>query len=318
MDLQTQLTIDQAPTPISYQSKVVLLGSCFATHIAAKLAYYKFRSTVNPFGIIYHPLAISNLISRALDQREFKREELVYHQELWHSFDVHSNMSKSNPDDLLSALNDELKNLKEVLGTATHLVITLGTAWGYTKKDTGMRVANCHKVPRKEFDKTLSSPEDIRKDLSATLTAIYEINPEIGVILTVSPVRHLKDGFVENQRSKAHLICALHELMEQFSDQGAYYFPSYELMMDELRDYRFYEADMVHPNSLAVDYIWEKFTSGCIDQKALPSMGSVKEIQRGLDHRPFNPDSEAHKDFKTALKAKIEAIKEQYPFMDFE
>ncbi|QBA64945.1 GSCFA domain-containing protein [Muriicola soli] len=317
MDLQTQLPVVKAPNPISYQSKVLLLGSCFATHIAAKLAYYKFRSTVNPFGIIYHPQAISNLISRASEEKEFRREELFCHQELWHCFDVHSEMSKSDPDVLLSGLNSELKNLKELLHNATHLVITLGTAWGYTRKDNGMRVANCYKVARKEFNKVLSSPSNIQKDLIAIRAALYKINPEISIILTVSPVRHLKDGFVENQRSKAHLLCAVHELIDEFSSQAPFYFPSYELMMDELRDYRFYEADMVHPNSLAVDYIWEKFTSGCIDQKALTTMRSVEEIQKGLDHRPFNPDARAYKDFRVGLKAKIEALSLEYPFMDF-
>ncbi|MEY8020907.1 GSCFA domain-containing protein [Muriicola sp. SD30] len=318
MELQTHVPLDKAPIPISYDSEIMLLGSCFANHIASRLTYFQFRNRVNPFGTLFHPQAITNLIIRSIKGKKFRKEELIYHQESWHSFEVHSEMSRAEADDLLTGLNTGLQELREFLLNASHLVITLGTAWGYKSKDKDSWVANCHKVPQSEFTKILSTPADIKEHLFNALTAVFEINPEIGVLFTVSPVRHLKDGFVENQRSKAHLMVAVHELVEQFSNEKVYYFPSYELMMDELRDYRFYEADMVHPNALAVNYIWEKFSPVCIDDKEHAVMLSVEEIRKGLAHIPFNPHSEANKAFKLALGEKIDDLRKRYPFMKFE
>jgi hypothetical protein len=318
MELQTHVPLSKSPIPISYDSEILLLGSCFANHIASRLTYFQFRNRVNPFGTLFHPKAITNLIIRSLEGGNFRKEDLIYHQEQWHCFEVHSEMSRAKADDLLAGLNTGLHELREFLLNASHLVITLGTAWGYRRKDSGSWVANCHKVPQSEFAKILSTPAEIKYDLIKALTAVFEINPGIGIVFTVSPVRHLKDGFVENQRSKAHLIVAVHELVEKFSKKKVHYFPSYELMMDELRDYRFYEADMVHPNTLAVDYIWEKFNSVCVDQKEHAVMRSVEEIQKGLAHKPFNPQTEAHKAFELALGEKIDDLKKRYPFMKFE
>ncbi|MEZ2415748.1 GSCFA domain-containing protein [Muriicola sp. E247] len=318
MELQTHVPLNKAPIPISYESEIVLLGSCFANHIASRLTYFQFRNRLNPFGTLFHPQAITNLILRSIEGRVFRNEDLIYHQEQWHSFEVHSEMSRAKADDLLAGLNNGLQELREFLLNASHLVITLGTAWGYKRKDSGSWVANCHKVPQSEFAKILSTPADIEENLTNALTSVFGINPEIAILFTVSPVRHLKDGFVENQRSKAHLVVAVHQLIEQFSKKKVYYFPSYELMMDELRDYRFYEADMVHPNALAVNYIWEKFSSVCVDNKEHAVMSSVEEIQKGLAHKPFNPLSEAHKAFKSALGEKINDLRQRYPFMKFE
>ncbi|NNC62053.1 MAG: GSCFA domain-containing protein [Eudoraea sp.] len=318
MELQTHVPLSKAPIPISYDSEILLLGSCFANHIASRLTYFQFRNRVNPFGTLFHPQGITNLIIRSLEGRKFRTENLIYHQEQWHSFEVHSEMSRAEADELLAGLNTGLHELQEFLRNASHLVITLGTAWGYKRKDSDSWVANCHKVPQSEFTKILSTPADIKENLINALTAVFEINPEIGILFTVSPVRHLKDGFVENQRSKAHLMVAVHQMIEQFSKKKVHYFPSYELMMDELRDYRFYETDMVHPNALAVDYIWEKFSSMCVDSKEHAVMLSVEEIRKGLAHIPFNPHSEAHKAFKLALGEKIDDLRKHYPFMKFE
>ncbi len=238
--------------------------------------------------------------------------------EQWHSYEVHSQMSRPDKEDLVKCLNTALKSTKEYLSRATHLTLTLGTAWGYVHRDTGNWVANCHKVPQQEFEKVLSPPEEIRSVLHSVLTAVYQVNPEISVILTVSPVRHARDGFVENQRSKSHLFVALHQLLEESYENQIHYFPAYELMMDELRDYRFYEADMLHPNSLATQYIWERFKNTCISEKAYPTMKQVEEVQRGLRHRPFHPDSESHKVFRKQLDQKISALQTRYPHMHFD
>jgi hypothetical protein len=226
-------------------------------------------------------------------------------------------MSRATKKELLRDLNRELVRIKELLTGISHLTLTLGTAWGYRRKDSDIWVANCHKVPRKEFDKVLSSPDEIVTILHSALSLVYRANPGISVILTVSPVRHIKDGFVENQRSKAHLIVSVHRLLEEFADRQICYFPAYELMMDELRDYRFYGSDMLHPSEMAVDYIWERFRTVCVDTSDYSTMDKVEEIQKGLRHRPRNPESEEHRKFMQSLQLRIQTLKEKYSFMSF-
>ncbi|GGD54360.1 GSCFA domain-containing protein [Muriicola marianensis] len=318
MELQTRLKIPQHPNPISYSSETLLMGSCFASHMGGKLSYYQFRNTLNPFGTLFHPRGICNLLERAKTGRYFKAEDCFYHMERWHCHEVHSDLSHANREEMLKELNGKVDLTAELLSRVSHLVLTLGTAWGYVRKESGQWVANCHKVPQREFDKVLSSPQEIQQDLIKALDLVLEANPEISVILTVSPVRHMRDGFVENQRSKSHLFVALHEVLEMYQDGGVTYFPAYELMMDELRDYRFYEMDMLHPNALAVDYIWERFRSACIQSSENPIMARVEEIQKGLNHRPFNPGSKAYTSFANDLKEKIAGLKKEYPFMSFD
>lgn len=317
MKLQTQVPIAASPYSLGYNSEIVLLGSCFANHIGSKLKHHKFRTTLNPFGILFHPKSLSNLVDRALNDEEYREEELFSHQEQWHSFDAHSDISRNSKEELLLSLNKQLGLTRQKLTTASHLILTLGTAWGYEHKDTGKWVANCHKVPQKEFNKVLTPPEEIMQSLTESINKIRQVNSKIAVYLTISPVRHLKDGFTENQRSKAHLITATHQLLKARSHNKLYYFPAYELMMDELRDYRFYEADMVHPNALAIDYIWDKFRSSCISKADLGTMERVAEIQKGLAHKAFNPSSKQHRAFKEALQKKIEHLTKSYPHISF-
>jgi hypothetical protein len=316
MKLQTQVPIATAPYHLGYTSEIVLLGSCFANHIGQKLEYHKFRTTLNPFGILFHPKALSNLVERALKEEEYREEELFSHQEQWHSFEAHSDVSKNSKEELLRNLNEQLALTRQKLADASHLILTLGTAWGYEHKASGKWVANCHKVPQKEFNKVLSTPEEIVESLGEAIAKILQLNSKIAIYLTISPVRHLKDGFVENQRSKAHLITATHKLQQSVPNK-LYYFPAYELMMDELRDYRFYEADMVHPNALAIDYIWEKFKANCISKADLKTMESVAEVQKGLAHRAFNPSSKQHLAFKENLQNKIAALTASHPHIRF-
>lgn len=317
MELQTRLKIPQHPNPISYESEILLMGSCFSGHMGDKLSYYQFRNTQNPFGTLFHPRAISNLIDRAIEGRYFTGDDCFYHMERWHSHHVHSDLSNPDPEALVRTLKGLIDMTGEQLKNISHLVITLGTAWGYVQKETEMWVSNCHKVPQSKFDKFLSSPEEVRNDLSKSLASIYEINPDVSVILTVSPVRHARDGFVENQRSKSHLFVALHQLLEEHGDRNIHYFPAYELMMDELRDYRFYGSDLLHPNEVAVDYIWEKFTQALIDESAYPDMNEVGAIKKGLAHRPQFPESEEYRKFMQSLEHRIQTMKKKYPFMSF-
>lgn len=320
MKLKTNIPLKPADNQIDYQSQLVLLGSCFSDNIGGKLNYFKFQSLQNPFGILFHPLAIENLVSRAVREDSYTEQDVFFSNERWHCFDAHSDLSNSSKEKLLQKLNDSLQRTKRQIKKSTHIVITLGTAWFYRKRGSNAVVANCHKVPQKEFSKEVLSIGTIITSLKKTIKLVQTVNQNAQFIFTVSPVRHLKDGFVENQRSKAHLIAAIHEVIDSPSLGGGWgeeYFPSYELMMDELRDYRFYEADMIHPNQVAIDYIWEKFKEVWISTNAYSTMEKVDAIQKGLQHRPFHPESEQHETFLVSLEEKITYLQKEYPFMQW-
>ncbi|KQC31126.1 GSCFA domain-containing protein [Flagellimonas eckloniae] len=315
MKLQTKIPIEKADNPIDYQSKLLLLGSCFVENIGGKLGYYKFQQVQNPFGILFHPLAIENLVERAIEGHFYQENEVFEQNGRWHCFDAHSDLSANTSEELLQSLNNTLKEAKQQAEESTHILITLGTSWIYRNVNSGKVVGNCHKVPQKEFSKELLATEVIQASLKRLIGLFQSINPKVQIVITISPVRHLKDGFVENQRSKANLIAAVHQLTKE---HDVSYFPSYEIMMDELRDYRFYGMDMVHPNELAVDYIWERFKTIWISSHSHEIMDEVEAIQKGLQHRPFNPDSKEHQQFKKSLQTKITYLKERYPFMKFD
>lgn len=317
MKLQTTIGLQPAKNPLDYKSRSVLLGSCFASNIGTKLHFYKFRSIQNPFGILFHPAAIEKLLARAVSKKDYQEFELFHQHERWHCFDAHSDLSNVSREELLLNLNKELQITREGIINATHIFITLGTAWVYRNKKSLEVVANCHKVPQKNFDKVLFTPNQVVSSLENMVGLVRSLNTKATLIFNVSPVRHLKDGFVENQRSKAHLITAIHQLIENSEDDQLCYFPSYEIMMDELRDYRFYASDMVHPNELGIDYIWEKFKEGWISKKALPVMEAVSGIQKGLAHKPFNPKGEQHKEFAKSLQEKIKELQIEYPTISF-
>lgn len=318
MQFSTPIPIVQSNNPIDYNSKIVSLGSCFAVNIGQKLDYFKFRNTTNPFGILFHPLALEKFIGYALQNKKFTASDIFQQNDLWHCFDAHSDLSNPDKDILLNNLNEACSLANAHLKEATHLIITLGTAWVYRNTVSGNLVANCHKVPQKEFTKELLSPEAIRQSLENIIAMITDVNSGLKIIFTVSPVRHIKDGFTENQWSKANLISALHHALNtEHCQLNTDYFPSYEIMMDELRDYRFYAEDMIHPSAVAVDYIWERFTATHITLQAQETMKLADSIQKGLSHRPFNPETEQHKKFVSKLNDKITVLQKQYPHITF-
>ena len=316
MNFTTKIPITQNANPIDYNSKIVSFGSCFAENMGDKLLYYKFQTQVNPFGIIFNPFSIEKLIERVVLQRYFTKDDIFFFNERWHCYEVHSELSDADSEVFLSKLNQILSDTQKQLQQATHIIITYGTSWVYRHIETNAIVANCHKVPQKQFSKELLSIDSIQKSIQNTVSLIATLNPKCNFIFTVSPVRHLKDGFVENQVSKAHLIAAIYATTNT-KQQTLNYFPSYEIMMDELRDYRFYADDMVHPSPMAIDYIWERFAATQIDANAIATMELVQTIQKGLAHRPFNPYSESHQKFEANLKEKIATLEAQYSFMKF-
>ncbi|TRX03960.1 GSCFA domain-containing protein [Flavobacterium gawalongense] len=318
MNFRTQIPIPKSNHPLDYSSIVVSLGSCFAENISDKFQYFKFQNTINPFGIIFNPVSIDKIIHKAINAILFTENDIFFHNERWHCFDVHSDLSISNKDELIESLNAILKSTKQQLQEASHVIITYGTSWVYRNIESGNIVANCHKVPQKQFKKELLSAEENRESIANTLNLIHSVNPNCNVIFTVSPIRHIKDGFVENQWSKANLISAIHSVPNfEYCKLNTEYFPSYEIMMDELRDYRFYAEDMLHPNQVAIDYIWKRFKETTISETAFSIMEEVEGIQKSLSHKPFNPDSESHLKFETKLREKITKLVSRYSFIKF-
>ena len=316
MQFRTQIPIVKSGHAIDYDAKVVSLGSCFAVNMAEKLDYFKFRNSCNPFGILFHPVAIEKLVRYAVLGKLFTAEDIFFHNERWHCYDAHSDLSKANQQELLENLNSIVQNLKKQLVESSHIIITYGTSWIYRFVESDAIVANCHKVPQKQFTKEILSIAKIQESIAATVELVQSINQKVTFIFTVSPVRHIKDGFVENQLSKAHLISALHASLD-FKQSDLNYFPSYEIMMDELRDYRFYNEDMLHPSAIAVNYIWDCFKEAHIASSAFETMEQVSTIQKSLQHRSFNPTSESHQKFEANLRAKIAKVVSQYSFMKF-
>lgn len=316
MKLQTQIPFEnQSNNLIDYNSKLLLIGSCFVENMSKKLDYFKFQNTCNPFGILFHPKAIEAFITNAINEKEYSESDIFFQDERWHCFDAHSKLSNPSKDALLDELNKQTCSTTQQIKDSTHVVITLGTAWMYRFIETDTIVANCHKVPQKQFLKEIMSVGEVSESLDAIVSLIQSLNTKASVLFTVSPVRHIKDGFVENNLSKAHLISGIHQVINK--SENTYYFPSYEIMMDELRDYRFYTKDMIHPSETAINYIWERFQQVWISQKAASTMSEVESIQKRLLHKPFNNESELHQKFIESLTMKQDLLNQEFPHILF-
>ena len=315
MKLTTPIKLSRQNPPINYSSKVLLLGSCFAQNMGAKLEYYKFQQCTNPFGILFHPVAIEKLITKAVNHTWFTSKDVFLQNEQWHCFLAHSKLSNTSEEDLISALNSALEKLRFSLLEASHVVFTFGTAWVYRHLEKDTIVANCHKVPQKEFVKQLLSPDDVSDVLLGIETKLRTINPTCSIINTVSPVRHIKDGLLANSRSKAHLIAGVQEIVSP--EKLNYYFPSYEIMMDELRDYRYYKEDLIHPNQTAIAIIWNAFTGSWICPETAALQKKIATIQSGMLHTPFNENSKAHIHFKKELEVQISQVQKALPWATF-
>jgi hypothetical protein len=316
LQFTTKITIPKSNALIDYNSKIISMGSCFAENMGEKLEYFKFQNTVNPFGIIFNPVSIEKLIQRCVVKKYFTEEDIFFHNDLWHCYEVHSELSNPNKEEFLNALNQLIDSTNIQIIESTHFIVTLGTSWVYRNIESNEIVANCHKVPQKQFTKEILSIETIEKSIQNTIALIQKVNPNCNFIFTVSPVRHIKDGFVENTLSKAYLISAIHKTINcQLSIVN--YFPSYEIMMDELRDYRYYTEDMLHPTKVAIGFIWKRFKETSISETSYKIMDEVETIQKGLAHRPFNPDSESHQEFLKKLAKKKVDLNQRFPQVKF-
>ncbi len=310
MNFRTQIPINKTHNQIDYDSNLLLLGSCFTKNIGSKFEYFKFQNFINPFGILFHPKAIEKLITDSINQKEYTDADVFFHNERWHSFDAHSDLSNLSKKMLLQNLNDATATMHQQLNNTSHLIITFGTSWVYRQIESDTIVANCHKITQKKFLKELLTVDENTESIENIIALVKSVNPAIEIIFTVSPVRHLKDGFTENSLSKAHLISAIHQVIGPRNH--THYFPSFEIMMDDLRDYRFYKSDMIHPNETAIEYIWNQFKNTWVSDNSFELMDKIDTIQKGLTHRPFNKESEQHQLFLKNLQLKIEALKSQH------
>jgi hypothetical protein len=316
MNFTTKIPLAKSGNPIDYNSKILSLGSCFAENMGEKFSYYKFQDIVNPFGIIFNPVSIEKLINRVVNRYLFSEAEIFFHNDLWHCYDVHSELSNPDKEIFLRNLNQVLEETHNQLVQASHIIITYGTSWFYALQSSGVVVANCHKMPQSQFEKAIISVKDSEIYIQKTIDLIRKINPDCTLIFTVSPVRHIKDGFVENNVSKAHLLSALYTIIKH-KQETINYFPSYEIMMDELRDYRFYAEDMLHPSQTAIDYIWERFSESYVSGTCFAIMEEVGSIRKAMAHKAFNPDSESHQKFLQNLQDKIANLQQQFPHFIF-
>ncbi len=315
MKFRTEIFPEKSGLQITPKSRVATFGSCFADNIARKFDGYKFNILQNPFGVLYNPVSIANAIKIIIDKKRFSEKDLIFYKGEYHSLYHHSSFSSQDADEIIRRINSAANSAYNFLSEANLLVITFGTAWVYEYNKTKEVVSNCHKIPASEFTRRKL---DIRETAAAAARGIKllrMINPGIKVLLTVSPVRHWKDGAVENQRSKATLLLAVEKLVAEC--ESLFYFPSYEILMDDLRDYRFYEKDLVHPNDAAVDYIWEKFSETYFSGSTMNYLSEIKNLQKALNHKLRNRKSDEAKIFIDATVNKINKFVEKYPHADF-
>lgn len=311
---QTEVQLPCFEARVGYQRPFMMMGSCFATNVGERLVRLKLPVMVNPFGVIYNPLSVASSIRRLVDGLPLVADDLFEQGGLWNSYAHHSSFSATDRDECLARINQSMASGAIMLRESSHLIVTLGTSWAYQLKASGAVVANCHKTKAAEFDRIFVDTPQAVEALKEAVAAARSINPSLKIIFTVSPIRHIKDGLVENQRSKASLILACHTLCSELS--GVAYFPSYEIMMDELRDYRFYADDMVHPSSLAVDIIFKKFVHSAVNAQSVEAMNEVDRIVRAVEHIPFNSEGAEYRKFCASMAAKAEALQRKYSFLD--
>jgi len=300
---RTKVNIPRSEFEFGYQKQAVMMGSCFVENIGAKLKSYKYQVDVNPFGVIYNPVSVCSSLRLLMEEKELVEDDLNFHNNLWFSFYHHSKFSNTNLSQCLSDINSGIKESSKKLKEADSLFITFGTSWVYELLSSGTIVSNCHKLPAKDFNRYRLNVDEIVAIYKDLLVELLIFNPKIKIVFTVSPIRHWKDGANGNQLSKATLLLAIDQLTELF-DQVSY-FPSYEIVMDELRDYRFYSEDMLHMSDVAVKYIWQRFSETYLAEASIQTQKQVEKFILAANHRPFNVNSDSHQTFIKSSLAKV-------------
>jgi hypothetical protein len=314
MNFHLEFPILPPKNKINYSDKFLSLGSCFSEEVGFRMKKNKINVDINPHGILYNPDSIAIALKRYIGDKKFREDDLFYANDSWNSWEHHSRFSDPDKKKCLTVINDRISSAHLHLKESNWLVITFGSAFSYLHNTLQSTVGNCHKIPQKEFTKSLLSVDHIIKEYKELIDDLAKLNPSLNIILTISPVRYIRDGIVENNQSKAILIQAVHELVK--SQENLFYFPSYELVIDDLRDYRFYKTDLVHPNEQAVNYVFEKFIDSCFNDESKSIFEKVNEILMAAEHKPFNKNSDAHKKFKKSYLEKSLLLQSKYAFLD--
>ena len=322
MQFQLPIQIKSPEARISYRDKIMLTGSCFTEHIGSSLSELKFSTLQNPNGILFDPRSVCNSLISYTENKQYKKEDLFLLNEIWNSWEHHSRFSNIDANDALKIINESQQQAHKFLRNTDWLVITLGSSFSYRltteaslgglQNDNG--VANCHRAPSQWFNKHLLTIDETISLLDSTYHRLKQFNPKLKIIFTISPVRHIRDGVIENNRSKARLIEAVHHMTNKFP--GLYYFPAYELVIDVLRDYRFYDIDMVHPNYPATEFVMEKFNESFIDEQSQQLMEEIKKIVIARKHKAFQPETNAHKIFLKTHLEKTKELQSKFSFLD--
>ncbi|MGQ7868346.1 GSCFA domain-containing protein [Sunxiuqinia sp. sy24] len=314
----TEVKIKDLGWEIDHQSKLMMAGSCFTENIGRQMQRLKFQVDINPFGILYNPQSLAKSLRLLMDAKKYTADDLFEHQGVWHSFDHHSRFSSSDQQQALEGINRQMAQSAAHLKTSDFLILSMGTAWIYELKRTGEIVSNCHKLPAADFKRLRLTPGEIVEEYRELILALWKFNPKLKILFTVSPIRHWKDGAVENQLSKATLLLAIDRLITGFGEEQCAYFPSYEIVMDELRDYRFYAPDMLHISDQAVAHIWQRFASKLLSKESLEINKKVLKIVKAREHRPQNTDSQAYEKFLLYNLNEINNLLKFFPFLNLE
>lgn len=312
MNFRTKVTLPNLSNEwkIFYNDGVMLLGSCFSDSVGLKMQNVALRVNPNPFGTLYNPYSIATALNRLMSGKKFVTEELFEHDGLYHSFMHHSQFSDISVEKTLQRINDSFVNAHQQLKTVRFLIVTFGTAWVYRLVDSGQVVANCHKLPEKNFLRNRLSVDEVVGIFEKILLDLHQFNSKLQVIFTVSPIRHFRDGIHDNQLSKSTLLLAIDELCRKHTANTCY-FPAYEIVLDELRDYRFFAEDMVHPSTLAVQYVWECFCEMFFEGKTMSYFSKIEKIRKAFSHRPFNENTESYKTFLKNINTQKQFLEQE-------
>lgn len=321
MKFHFDFPIKKMDTPIAHHHRILMMGSCFTENIGQYLRSHSFQILENPNGILFNPVSVTDAIHSYIKKEGVKEEDLFQLNETWHHWKFHSRYSGISKEDALTKMNHSIDEAHHFLKTASYMVVTLGSSWVYELTDAasgiaGTVVANNHKAPASWFNRKLLDADAVKTLFLPLIASLEQFNPILKIIFTISPVRHLREGVIENNRSKAVLIQSVHDLVNQFDH--LYYFPSYELVIDDLRDYRFYAEDLVHPNYQATQYVWEKFVDACIDESSAQLFKTIREIKLAHQHKPFNPFTQQHQQFLHKYASVTQRLMEQYPYLKLE
>jgi len=315
---RTEVEIPRFAKKMGYRHQSLMIGSCFAENIGGILEELCFPIKVNPFGILYNPVSIANSLQILITGKKFTEKDLFYSNGLYNSFFHHSRFSDPDPVKALEQINAQTDEASAILKNCHHLFITFGTSWVFKHKISGMIVSNCHKLPSANFDRYRLSISQITENWILLINEMISLNPNLHLVFTISPIRHLKDGAHENQLSKSTLLLAVDELISFYGTDVISYFPSYELMLDELRDYRFYAGDMSHPSEVAIGFMREKFIASILDKEAITVSAELEKIVPALKHKKLNDNDENYNSFIETQVEKTNQLQIKYPFVNLE